>query len=172
LEKSDHEEFNQCQSQLRVLYEENCGSNDSRQEFAGYLILYNIFSENETELQLILQNLDEEDMEQEVIAFALRVRKAWALKNYFALFRLYQNAPAMSSFIMDWFLTRERKNALKAIVKAFRPSLSVSYIQKSLAFSTKEDCSKFLSQFCLVYIDANTVDCKTSQVVPVPADNS
>jgi len=168
LEKADHDEFNQCQSQLRTLYEEVGGEN--RLEFVGYLILYNIFLETESELQILLQTLDDEECEHEVIAHALRVRKAWSLKNYFALMKEYKKAPAMSSYLMDWFIQRERKYALKALIKSCRPTVPVSFLQQALVFPNRAECTKFLAQFTLSYSDANSIDCKNSQVVPVQTE--
>lgn len=115
--QGDHEEFNQCQSQLRTLYQEVGGEN--RREFVAYYILYNIFSENNSELQMLMKGLSDEDRKDERVKFALDVRAAWALCNYTSLFRLYGKArDEMSRKLMEWFISRERKQALRRILKA------------------------------------------------------
>ncbi len=145
LENGDTSEFNQCQSQLRALYcEKDVGDCENRCEFIGYLILYQIFAKNESgkffyptftlsfpknlihillpptiDLQNVLHSLSKEDKEHEVISHALRVRNAWSLKFYQRLFRLYAVAPKMSSYVMDWFIERERSCALMTILKSY-----------------------------------------------------
>ena len=60
-----------------------------------------------------------EDKCDECIAHALLVRHAFMLKNYHRFFKLYLVAPKMSSYLMDWFSERLRKDALKIIIKSY-----------------------------------------------------
>lgn len=71
------------------------------------------------DLQVIIRKLSINAYNDEVISHAMSVRRAWALKQYSKFFKLYQSAPKMSGYIMDWFLMRERKFALKVIVKSY-----------------------------------------------------
>lgn len=55
----------------------------------------------------------------ECIKHSLQVAQAWLVNNYHRFFWLYQSSPKMSSYLIDWFIERERKSALKTMIKAY-----------------------------------------------------
>jgi hypothetical protein len=66
-----------------------------------------------------LAELSSEEKADTCVSFVMKLRDAWSLQNYTRFFRLYLAAPKMSGYLLDWFINRERKAALRTIVKAY-----------------------------------------------------
>lgn len=116
LEKGDLGEYNQCQTQLRVLYAQQLGGHPT--EFKAYRILYFIYTRNWTAMNDALADVTAEDKQDLAVKHALDVRSALALGNYHRFFQLYLDTPNMGAYLMDMFVDRERLTALAAICRA------------------------------------------------------
>jgi len=118
LEKGDHAEFNQCQVQLRALYD-SAELPGCRCEFLAYRILFYIFTKDANDMMTLFNSLTLEIRQDPAVSHALKVCKAWLLGNYHSFFQLYLYAPNMSGHLMDLYVTRERKEALRKIAKTY-----------------------------------------------------
>lgn len=159
IEKNDLGEYNQCQTQLKQLYA--LGLNGCQPEFLGYRLLYLLHCRNRQDVNMFLCELGTEHAAATAIQHALQVRNALILGDYVSLFRLYQTAPNMGGYLMDCFIERERKAAMLCICKAYRPSVSISFLRNVLAFTSLTDCGNWLSSvlnlprhvFCGDFVD-------------------
>ena len=116
LEKGDLGEYNQCQTQLRALYEQNVGGHPT--EFKAYRILYFLHTGNRTDMNDVLADLTPTEKKTTPIKHALNARSALALGNYHRFFQLYLDTPNMGAYLMDMFVSRERLAALANMCKA------------------------------------------------------
>ncbi|KAJ5222720.1 uncharacterized protein N7469_008960 [Penicillium citrinum] len=142
LEKGDLGEYNQCQTQLRVLYAQSLGGNPT--EFKAYRILYFIYTRNWTAMNDALADVTAADKKTEAVKHALDVRSALALGNYHRFFLLYLETPNMGAYLMDMFVGRERLSALAAICKAYKPDVNIRFITEELGFESDEQTARFI----------------------------
>lgn len=66
-----------------------------------------------------LATLKHESRKDPSVKHALALRSAWAMSDYHKFFKLYRTAPRMGSYVIDMFLARERKAAIKIITKSY-----------------------------------------------------
>jgi hypothetical protein len=67
----------------------------------------------------LLPKLTPKHKASEEVAHALQVAASVATSNYTKLFRLYDDAPNESGYIIDHFAERERMSALFVLAKSF-----------------------------------------------------
>lgn len=70
------------------------------------------------ELSSIQKEITQELRQADSVCHALKLRTAWLLRNYHSFFRLYRVTPNDGRWLVDMFVVRERKAALRVITKA------------------------------------------------------
>ncbi|KAK3389352.1 SAC3/GANP/Nin1/mts3/eIF-3 p25 family-domain-containing protein [Podospora didyma] len=145
LEKGDLGEYNQCQTQLKALYQ--LGLKGKTIEFKAYRILYFIHTANRTALNDALADLTPTEKKELPIKHALDVRSALALGNYHRFFRLYNETPNMGAYLVDKFVGRERLAALCNICKAYKPDVPLRFVTEELYFESDAEAAQFILDY-------------------------
>ena len=111
LENNDLDQFNQCQSQLIMLYKTNKGNEI---EFLSYRIIYNALVESKSE-SLLKEICFSKYKKSSEVKNALGIRKAINQNDYFNFFKLYLECPNMGKVLIKPFLSRIRVKALLSL---------------------------------------------------------
>lgn len=182
-------EFNQCQTMIRSLTDSNNGkaskkkgvlrqSEEAADEFRAYSLLYDVVQNasidlkvhvasekssigttNETNIVVITQGSS--------VRHALKVVKAVLNDDYLSFFRLYESAPHLSAYLMDYLVRRVRNVAYARIIAAYRPTFSTERFREVLAFHDLEEARRFLKKKGAIFLNDKDnppfwVDCKAT----------
>jgi len=164
LENGDIGEYNQCQSQLLTLYKMKIPG--SKMEFIAYRLLYSIYEDNPLNANKMLSEINPDVRKDPAVAHALKVRQAFAMRNYHAFFKLYYSAYNMGCYIMEFVFDKLRMEALYKYTKIYRPEIEVSFLQKELGFDSIQDCRSYLDDHYCTYTSPKKefVSCKVSSL--------
>jgi hypothetical protein len=164
LQEGDLNEYNQCQTQLKELYntppgggggkgsvvlDDNIDNSSSvwkhQEEFIAYRLLYYVFlSTNEkysggsSDMFHIMLSMTSKERNQPAIRHALKVREAIASSDYFKFFRLHKSSPNLGVFLTNLLVPTMRMRGLRRIAKAYRPSVELSVCLQYLGFGDSD----------------------------------
>ncbi|KAL9550454.1 hypothetical protein PS6_005531 [Mucor atramentarius] len=161
-------EYNQCQTQLKYLYEQNIPGCEN--EFLAYRILYMLFSQNQSDINAMLEEMCDVGLQNhaECVQHALMVRSALAKGNYHKFFRLYETAPNMGGYLLDQFVGRKRIDALIVICKAYKTGISLAYVAKELSFDSVKKLAKFLREHGIKQLASKSKDAMLDTKTALP----
>lgn len=149
LECADLNEYNQCQTQLKQLYDS--GLSGSEMEFVAYRILYYVYLQGNkkyqsgsSDISYILSTLKPAALRDPAVAHALLIRESVRQECYHRFFKLYQVTPNMGNYIIDLMMDSYRLQTLVRMCKAYKPNLALSFVVDELAFDSLENGEAFV----------------------------
>lgn len=183
LEEGDLNEYNQCQTQLKYLYEhfENEDGEEGKKalihqdEYVAYRLLYSVLlTQNEkyqggsSDLLKILQSLTMMQRQHQAIKFANRIRSAVAEGNYHFFFSSFKSSDGGSHavYLLQRLAPAMRKVALQRILGAYRPTaVPVDFVLNELAYADDKARGKKWLQSCGCVFSENgeQILCKESE---------
>jgi hypothetical protein len=162
----DFQEFNQSSTQLKDLYDAGFGDDESKAEFAGYLLLYHVYCKARyrypsSVVTLSLCNpIDPRNLKNpESHAHALHL--AMDANNWIRSLRLYESSPGLGKDLLRPVVAYIRVSSIRACC-ATSKTVPKSYLFQTLKFADEQDWSAFCTKFKLPFTDGvDAVDSKT-----------
>ncbi|KNE63182.1 hypothetical protein AMAG_08336 [Allomyces macrogynus ATCC 38327] len=170
LEIGDFSEFNQCQTQLKMLYER--GLPGCRSEFLAYRILYFLYTKSRRDMKVLLKTLTDADRASPLTAAALAVRAASVRGDFLTFFQHFDATPLLlGTAILDAMVRRERAKALHVAVLAHR-TLTVPYLQRVLGTKTPQEAVEVVNDVVRRTFEVQTPPGDpTPYLVPIDAES-
>lgn len=106
-------------------------------EFLAYRILSLLrdFENSGTDMNNLLLELTRRKLlDQPYIRHAVRVMEALNTANFFAFFHLRKTVPNHGTYLVEMILPRVRLLGLKTLIKGFRPTLDLNFVEAQLGF--------------------------------------
>jgi len=143
-----------------------CNDAGNPNEFLAYRILYYIYINNTSDALKLVAGLSQKEKQTEDVSFAIKVFSAWSEGNYCQFFKLYLIAPKMGGYLMDAYVQRERNLAMKKMLRAYKPWVSVDKVTSLLGYPDSETTQVYLDELNVIYTNAtkNNVDCKKTVI--------
>eukprot|EP00003_Mantamonas_plastica_P024594 TRINITY_DN460_c0_g1_i10.p2 TRINITY_DN460_c0_g1~~TRINITY_DN460_c0_g1_i10.p2 ORF type:complete len:287 (+),score=94.89 TRINITY_DN460_c0_g1_i10:1489-2349(+) len=163
IEEGDVNEFNQCQTQLKTLYLDYPDTPNAL-EFLAYRILYYVAMKNISEISSVFHDTPRKQLHSSAVRHAVQVHEAVEYGNYAKFWKLHDSAPNLSAYLMDQMVSRVRNHAMRCITKAFRPTISVDYLQSQLGFQSLQDTKTYLNTLGVTFSDSSSIDTKNTKL--------
>lgn len=142
--EGDLNEFNQCQTQLKDLYD--TVTHQHPDEFAAYRLLYHVFLTTNDKYEAASLEITKllGHAAGPALEHALQVRHAVALSDYLQFFRLHETVPNLGNCLTQCIVPTMRLRAMKRITRAYRPSLDLMACTQWLGLGSKDDCRRWI----------------------------
>ena len=177
LEEGDLNEFNQCQTQLKELYELLRDSPEAvanRNEFVAYRLVYFVFltcnnqggGSSSADLFHLMLALTPEQKQDVAIRHALQIRVAVADWDYHLFFGLYKDSPNLGLHLMDRIVPHMRKMGLQVMARAYRPAVEAAFVLQELGLTLNEEFGRtwLVSCGCVLSEDGSQIQTKDSVI--------
>jgi len=165
LQHHDWNQFNQCQTRLMDLYELLPSTN--QEEFISFRMVYYLllrmtnntsqYDSGLMDIQSLLQSLTKDQRLNKYIKKSQEIVISVMTENYHLFFKIYRNCFNEDiNYLLEALVPQVRYNALKIIVKAYVPSIDISYILGELGINDISMGKKWLMNCGCILNDIKT----------------
>lgn len=154
IENGDWGEFNQCQSQLKLLYDDPNLHKPNYFEFLAYRVLYYILTNNDNEvyeLELFLVNNGISEIEDEFLRYALDLFRYTSTTNYYSLSQTVNEIYRRSSEEEKSLPKSAKRHIIESENGLLLQHGTFYYFQKFLRFIIERENIRTLSILCCGY---------------------
>ena len=148
-------------------------SDEAADEFLAYRVLYDVVQNNFCDLVVHVADCggggggvsSPSRAAGPSLRHAMGVVKSILHEDYVGFFRLYETAPHMSAYLMDFLVRRVRTVGYARMMASYRPTISTDRVRAVLSFHDRDETVRFLKKRGAVFrpgTNGDDIDCKAT----------